>query len=359
MPPLYSLPSNLLGQLYFFVLVRPNNTFETTDTVKSEETPLQAGFLPWLAEPSIMINSSPPSAPTLLHGTFSGHETFVFRYGWLKKGLDGLKERSDIFSRDEAVASLGVGKNMVRAIRHWCLATGLLGEEDGRRGGLTPTEFGKFLLDEADPYLERDGSLWLLHWHLATNPRRATTWYWAFNVQRESEWTRDTLQSRLTQWAEAQGWSRLSPASLKADVSCFVRSYVPGRRGPASTPEETLDCPLATLGLITEVEGDKRYRFNNRPKPTLPPVVFVYSLLDFWNHRRVEASTLSLRDITYGEGSPGRIFRLDEDGVLSYLDVLAGLTGGKLSFADTALIRQAVRHEQIDEMEFLRAHYSD
>ena len=152
-----------------------------------------------------MINSSPTSAPAPLHGSFSGHETFVFRYGWLKKGLDGFKDRSDIFSRDEAVVSLGVGKNMVRAIRHWCLATGLLVEEDGRRGGLIPTEFGKFLLDEVDPYLERDGSLWLLHWHLATNSRRATTWYWAFNVQRESEWTRDTLQSRLTQWAEAQG----------------------------------------------------------------------------------------------------------------------------------------------------------
>ncbi len=229
----------------------------------------------------MMLNSPPISPATRgasTHGTFSGHETFVFRYGWLKKGLEGLRERPDIFSAEEAVARLGVGKNMVRSIRHWCLATRLLAEEDGRRGGLTESAFGRFLLSEADPYLEHEGSLWLLHWHLATNADRATTWYWAFNVQREAEWTRETLQARLTQWAEAQGWARLSAASLKADVSCFVRSYVPGRRGPASTPEETLDCPLATLGLITEVEGDKRYRFNTRPKPTLPPSVFIYAL---------------------------------------------------------------------------------
>ena len=308
-----------------------------------------------------MMLNSPPIFPatrgTSTHGTFSGHETFVFRYGWLKKGLDGLRERPDIFSADEAVARLGVGKNMVRSIRHWCLATRLLAEEDGRRGGLTESAFGRFLLSEADPYLEQEGSLWLLHWHLATNADRATTWYWAFNVQRETEWTRETLQARLTQWAEAQGWARLSAASLKADVSCFVRSYVPGRRGPASTPEETLDCPLATLGLITEVEGDKRYRFNTRPKPTLPASVFVYALLDFWNHRRSESSTLSLRDITYGEGSPGRVFRLDEDGVLAYLDTLAELTEGRLAFADTALVRQATRREAVDEMEFLRAQF--
>lgn len=314
-------------------------------------------FLPSV-EITRMLISAPISVATT-HGTFSGHETFVFRYGWLKKGLDGLAERPDIFSTEEAVARLGVGRNMVRAIRHWCLATGLLAEEEGRRGGLIPTDFGQFLLQEADPYLERDGSLWLLHWRLATNARRATTWYWAFNVQRETEWTRDTLQARLTQWAEAQGWTRLAQSSLKADVSCFVRSYVPGRRGPASTPEETLDCPLATLGLITEVEGDKRYRFNSRPKPTLPASVFVYALLDFWNHRRAEASTLALRDITYGSGSPGRIFRLDEDGVLFYLDDLAKLTGGRLSFSDTALLRQATRRERVDEMEFLRDYYVD
>ena len=316
----------------------------------------RAGVLPPPAELAAVMNAFPQSVP-LTHGSFSGHETFVFRYGWLKKGLDGLEKRPGLFSTDEAIARLGVGKNMVRAIRHWCLATGLLIEEEGRRGGLIPSEFGRFLLQDADPYLERDGSLWLLHWRLATNARRATTWYWAFNVQRETEWTRETLQAHLTQWAEAQGWARLSSASLKADVSCFVRTYVPGRRGPTSTPEETLDCPLATLGLVAEVEGDKRYRFNARPKPTLPPSVFTYALLDFWNHCRAEAATLSLREITYGEGSPGRVFRLDEDGVLFYLDGLESLTGGCLSFADTALIRQAIRRKQMDEMEFLRAHY--
>ncbi len=30
------------------------------------------------------------------------------------------------------MALLGVGKNMVRSIRHWCLAACLLGEDEGR-----------------------------------------------------------------------------------------------------------------------------------------------------------------------------------------------------------------------------------
>ena len=63
--------------------------------------------------------------------TFGGHEKFVFRQGWLKKGVDATTEDGLIFTRDEALVKLGVGKNMVRSIRHWCLTAGLL-EEVGR-----------------------------------------------------------------------------------------------------------------------------------------------------------------------------------------------------------------------------------
>ena len=137
--------------------------------------------------------------------------------------------------------------------------------------GVQPTGMGRFLIREADPYLENDGSLWLLHWRLATSMQRATTWYWAFNLSRDPEWSRESLQESLTRWVISRGKSKPSPASLKSDVSCFVRTYVPVQRGPASTPEETLDCPLTTLGLIVEVqnergEGKQRYRFNSRPK---------------------------------------------------------------------------------------------
>lgn len=62
--------------------------------------------------------------------TFGGHEKFVFRHGWLKKRVDAVRKEPLVFTRDEALAELGVGKNMVRSIRHWCLATGLVEEID-------------------------------------------------------------------------------------------------------------------------------------------------------------------------------------------------------------------------------------
>ena len=62
---------------------------------------------------------------------FAGHETFSLRYGWPKKAVDATAADPLVFTRDEAVITLGVGKNMVRSIRHWGLMTGIL-EEDPR-----------------------------------------------------------------------------------------------------------------------------------------------------------------------------------------------------------------------------------
>jgi hypothetical protein len=303
---------------------------------------------------------------TALQGSFAGHETFAFRYAWLKKGVDGLEREPEIFGQEAAMVRLGVGKNMVRSIRHWCLATRVIGEAETipgtRTRRLEVTPFGGRLLRDGgwDPYLEADGSLWLLHWRLATNSVRATTWYWAFNLMKEQEFTRDSLLDGLTRLAANHGWGRLSPASLKADVSCFLRTYSPGKRGPASTAEETLDCPLTSLGLIGVIgEGQtQRYRFHNGPKTGLPPAVFCYALLESWDRHHPGQETLSLREIVHGEGGPGRVFRLDDDAVLSYLDTLEALTGGKITFSDTVLTRQVRRHRPITGTEVLEGYYA-
>jgi len=53
-----------------------------------------------------------------LKKSFAGHETFPLRLFWLKKGFDQNAISPEIFLSDEAVVKLGVGKNMVRSIRH-------------------------------------------------------------------------------------------------------------------------------------------------------------------------------------------------------------------------------------------------
>ena len=119
--------------------------------------------------------------------SFSGHETFPFRYTWLKKAVDAVEGDEYAFHAPDAMVKLGVGKNMVSSMRHWGIVTGMLEEMRARRGvrirPLVPTELGGQLFrDEGwDPFLEDPGTLWLLHWQLVNRPERATTWWWVFN----------------------------------------------------------------------------------------------------------------------------------------------------------------------------------
>ena len=156
--------------------------------------------------------------------------------------IDGILRRPDLFQSDEAMVDLGVGKNMVRSIRHWCLATRVLEEGDflpqTRTRRLAPSTFGNsiFLEPGFDPYLGDDATLWLLHWHLASNTARATTWYWAFNLYKEQDFSRETLLLALKRVVEERNLSRVSDSSLKSDVACFLRTYVTGKV-PVEKPE--------------------------------------------------------------------------------------------------------------------------
>ena len=108
---------------------------------------------------TIALQPCAPCAPSHPLG-FSGHETFVLRYGWLKKAYDAVLDDPGIFTRDDAVVTLGVGKNMVRSIRHWALACEVLREEPKTRGlRLLPADLGTFLVNPGKLFVEQQ-DLW-------------------------------------------------------------------------------------------------------------------------------------------------------------------------------------------------------
>ena len=112
---------------------------------------------------------------------FGRHESFPLRFGWITKGLQALADDPKIFTRDDATVVLGVGKNMVASIRYWLQAT-RIAHRDPKANTLKPTPIAEIVFgDDGDPYLEDEGTIWLLHWLLATNPKDATAIYWFFN----------------------------------------------------------------------------------------------------------------------------------------------------------------------------------
>lgn len=106
---------------------------------------------------------------------FSGHNTFTCKQYWLHKGYEFVKDQKN-FNEENAVVDLGVGKNMVNAIRYWLRSFGLVDEKDSL------TILAKKIFDRNgwDPYLEDIGSLWILH-YLLIKSNRASIYNLVFN----------------------------------------------------------------------------------------------------------------------------------------------------------------------------------
>jgi hypothetical protein len=296
--------------------------------------------------------------------SFSGHETFPFRFAWMKKGVDAVAEDEGAFTLDDAMTRLGVGKNMVRSIRHWCLAAEVIEEYQkdllARSPALRPSDLGTKILDDEgwDPYLEDPATLWLLHWKIASNARRATTWFWAFSYVFEPEFTRDTLHAALVQWAETCGWKRIAESSLRRDVDCFLRTYLPARGGNAIA-EDSLDCPLVELNLVREAGDRQTFRFNRGPQPDLPTGILLYATLDFWSRSAPEIETISLHDLAYHPGSPGRLFQIDENSLAARYEEFEAWTRKRIGYGETAGLKQLYRRKAVEPLEMLEKTYAE
>src|SRR5688572_834026 len=95
--------------------------------------------------------------------TFSGHESFICKQFWLKKGYDFIQEGKK-FTDESAVVDLGVGKNMVTSIRYWLRSFGIIDETDQVQ------DLGNYLFSPRgkDPFLEDIGTTWLLQYFLVS-----------------------------------------------------------------------------------------------------------------------------------------------------------------------------------------------
>lgn len=295
---------------------------------------------------------------------FYGHETFPFRYGWLLKGIAALENSPHFFTSPEAMTKLGVGQNMVRSIRHWCLAARLLEEvRINGRAGLRATAFGRrvFLEPGYDPYLEDPATLWLIHWQIASNVGVAAMWFWVFSFWNIVDFTKQALVSEVEAWIAKEGHKPISANSLKRDADCFVRTYVHSKRqkDKDAVSEDTLDCPLIDLHLLDELIDGKIYRFLRGPQPSLPDQVLAFALIEFWNGQGTTVNTLAFEKIAYAAGSPGRIFKIDEDSLIHRLQKIETVSGGALYYDDTGGIKQIYKRpgHEIDSLSLLDSYY--
>lgn len=247
--------------------------------------------------------------------TFSGHESFQCRHLWLKKGYDFVNKKKS-FNNDDAVVELGVGKNMVSSIRFWMKAFNLLRPADEL------DDFAHKLLsdDGYDPYIEDEGTLWLLHYQLVKK-RFASTYSIVFNeLRREKiEFTKDNFISYIKRKSETEKSFQFNAKTLQEDFSVLSKMYL-------RSEAQSKDREDSFSGLLTELDlvkcfnkgKDEFFIIENSERTEIPDEIILYAILDNENFDL----SLSLKTIEQNNNSVGTVFVINKPGLQTKIENL-------------------------------------
>ena len=249
---------------------------------------------------------------------FRAHDTFFIRKGWLSKGMKYVDLKPSVFvDREEnPMDVLGIGTNMVKALRYWLQAVGLTQEPRSGKRVQTLTKLGESVFKN-DKYVEEIGTLYLLHYELAKNEEDATAWYFFFNKFNMSEFTREDFVTALQNYILMSDKDiSVASRSLSDDFACIINTYLPRyKSNPGKvSPENNIDCPIGELGLV-DILNKKTYKKSIPQASSFNPWVALAVIFDQAKGR----TQIGLNELLTAEKNIGRIFNLD---AITMLEIL-------------------------------------
>ena len=288
---------------------------------------------------------------------FSGHESFICKHFWLKKGYDFLCQKGN-FNNDEAVVELGVGKNMVISISYWLKAFGIVDNSN------KITDIGKYLFDDRtgkDPYIESIGSIWLLHYYLLKT-EKASIYSLFFNEFRRErhEFTKEHLVKFLAKKVEQEG--KVSANTISGDIAVLLRNYLTADYKNTKLDVEDefsnlmLDLELIQSYQVENSEGRnvEWYRVQSNIRPDLPTAIVLYSILD----NPTYGKSIPFRDLLVGRNSPGVVFALNEDGLYQKIEEITK-SNRNIIYTETAGVRELQIKNNINKEDILNGYYKN
>lgn len=252
---------------------------------------------------------------------FRAHDTFFIRKGWLSKGMKAVDKAPDVFVSKEKnpMDELGIGSNMVKALRYWLQVVGLTTEPKSGKRNQSFTELGK-LIYEKDRYIEEIGTLYLLHYKMVTNEEEATSWYYFFNEFGLKEFGKEDFVRMLQSHISIKGEDSRPDRTLSDDFTCLINTYVPRYKSNPNkvSAENNIDCPFGELGLIDIIGkkgNDVIYKKTTPSVKTFNPWIILAIIIDQASGKK----EISLSELLTAPNNIGKVFNLDS---ISMMDVL-------------------------------------
>lgn len=266
---------------------------------------------------------------------FRAHDTFFIRKGWLSKGMERIVEKPDLFvdKAENPMDILGIGSNMVKALRYWMQTVGLTQEPKSGRRIQSLTPLGQRIYDN-DCYIEELGTLYLLQYKLASQKEEATAWYYFFNEFSMSEFTKEEFVQQLQNYImmDEDGGS-VAIRSLNDDFSCIINTYLPRyKSNPGKvSPENNIDCPFGELGLVDIAnKKQKTYKKSIPSAKSFNPWVVLAVIMD----QAEDRDEIALNELLTKTCNIGKVFNLD---AITMLDILHDIESiGMLKIIRTA-----------------------
>lgn len=274
-----------------------------------------------------------------------GHEKFALREGWLSKGLTVIKEDPMVFRSKIAPDIFGIGNNMVKSLRYWMKAFGLMREEN--ECGAILTSLGEIIYDN-DVYIEDIFTVWTLHSYIAKNIEEATTWYMYFNRCDVRDLNKEQIEliigREISKYVNGQTFSE---QSLKNDIDVLLNMY--SRNREVSDPEDKNISPFSQLDIIKNIDG--LYTKNHSDRRKINAWNILYELAVIMDG----IDSVSIEKVTNGEKSISSIYHLTNVVVNQLLDNLDSL--GYIRVDRTAGLDMIYRMKDFTPESVMRDYY--
>lgn len=291
---------------------------------------------------------------------FSGHESFICKHFWLKKGYDFIVANGD-FKYETAVMDLGVGKNMVNSIDHWMKSYGLLDKSNN------VTDLAKKIFNTRggyDSYIESLATIWLLHYSLIKT-NRASVYNIFFNDFRKgrTDFTKEQFLSFLKRQIEDESKSA-NDNTINNDISVFIRSYLkPSYKDTKIEIEEDFLSLMIDLDLMRSYKSENAegkivewYQVENKLQIDLPPEIVFFAILDNEKYGK----SISFQELLNGYNSPGVIFALNEEGLYNKLEyIVTKYKGQGIILSETAGVRELQIKSTFKKWDILHEYYKN
>ena len=295
---------------------------------------------------------------------FRAHETFAIRKGWLHKGMKNVVNSPTVFIDKEVnpMEKLGLGTNMVKALRYWLQVAGLTTENQKTRMQ-TLTEFGE-LVWKNDKYIEEDGTLYLIHYFLSSNKEMGTSWYYFFNHYNATEFTKESYLESMKlflydQEKENGGKEiKFSERALLEDLDCILRTYLPSQI--KYSPESNMDSPFLDLQLLKVIDAKEKVFAKNSPlslviNPLIILAVIINEKEKLEEKEKTKVSDIKIATLESTPNNIGRIFNLNNLTVAMYLDKLQNM--GYIKVVRTAGLDIVKINEELTFIDVVEKYY--